>query len=164
VVQNLEDRLRWVTADLENLRKRYDREIVRERLAERARVAGEWLPVIDNLELALQHVDRTADAASRAVIAGVAAVRDQAIGVLERLGFSRYEDLGKAFDPSRHEAVSTVESDAPDKTIVAVVRPGYRHGDEVVRPAGVVVAQRRATSGIASGAPDAEGSVSREPA
>src|SRR5690349_2751397 len=51
IVQKLEDQLRWVTADLENLRKRYDREIIRERAAERGRVAGEWLPVIDNLDL-----------------------------------------------------------------------------------------------------------------
>jgi molecular chaperone GrpE len=152
--------LRWVTADLDNLRKRYDREIRRERLAERGRVAGEWLPVIDNLDLALQHADQTADAASRAVIGGVRAVRDQAVSVLERLGFSRFDDVGKPFDPSRHEAVSTIESDAADNTIVAAVRPGYGNGDEILRPAGVVVSRRSSAppaSDVASGASDAGG-------
>jgi molecular chaperone GrpE len=144
IVEKLEDRLRWVTADLENLRRRYDREIIRERLAERSQVAREWLPVIDNLDLALQHVDQSADAPNRAVIAGVGAVRDQAVAVLERLGFSRYDDVGKPFDPARHEAVSTIESDAPDKTIVAAVRAGYGNGDEVLRPAGVVVSRSSA--------------------
>jgi molecular chaperone GrpE len=148
IVEKLEDRLRWVTADLENLRKRYDREIVRERLAERGRVAAEWLPVIDNLELALQHVDQATDTASRAVIAGVRAVRDQASAVLERLGYSRFDDVGQPFDPTRHEAMGTIESDAPDNTVVAAVRPGYGNGDDVLRPAGVIVSR---------------GGVSREP-
>jgi molecular chaperone GrpE len=166
IVRKLEDRLRWATADLDNLRKRYDREIVRERLAERARAAGEWLPVIDNLDLALQHVDQTADAANRAVIAGVRAVRDQAVAVLERLGFSRFDDVGKPFDPSRHEAVSTVESDAPANTIVATVRPGYGNGDVLLRPAGVVVsrssgAPRAGETG--SGGSDAGRAVTRDP-
>jgi molecular chaperone GrpE len=155
IVQELEDRLRWVTADLENLRKRYDREIFRERLAERGRVAGEWLPVIDNLDLALQHVDQVADAASQAVINGVHAVRDQAVAVLERLGFSRFDDVGKPFDPSRHEAVSTIDSDAPDNTIVAAVRPGYGSNDEVLRPASVIVSRTNRVSGSDRAAPRA---------
>lgn len=166
-VEALEDQLRWITADLENLRKRYDREIRRERLAERGRVAGEWLPVIDNLDLALQHADHTADAASRAVITGVRAVRDQALGVLERLGFSPFDDVGKPFDPSRHEAVGTVAGDAPDNTIVAAVRSGYGNDDDVLRPAAVVVARRSNSapppSDVGSGGSDAAGPASRKP-
>ena len=71
--------------------------------AERARVAGEWLPVLDNLELALAH----ADADPAVIIDGVRAVRDQAAGVLQRLGFPRRDDLGTVFDPSRHDAVGS---------------------------------------------------------
>ena len=64
-------------------------------------MAAEWLPVLDNLDLALAHA--AADPA--AIIEGVRAVRDQAVGVLARLGFPRRDDLGANFDPARHEAI-----------------------------------------------------------
>ena len=167
IVQELEDRLRWATADLENLRQRYDREVLRERVAARGRVAGEWLPVIDNLDLAIQHVDDAAGAASDAVIAGMRAIRDQGLAVLERLGFSRFDDVGELFEPSRHEAVSTVESDAPPNTIVATVRPGYGNGEEVLRPAAVIVSRSSGSPSAPTADPERShdaGSLPREPA
>jgi molecular chaperone GrpE (heat shock protein) len=94
-------------------------------------VAAEWLPVVDNLERALEHPDSD----STALISGVRAVPDQALGVLTRLGFPRFEDIGLRFDPTRHEAVTTVESDA-DSTVGAVW-PGYESAEGVLRPAGV---------------------------
>jgi molecular chaperone GrpE len=125
-------------ADLENLRKRYVRELSRETAAERARVAAQWLPVVDNLERALEH----AKADPSALIEGVRAVWEQAVGVLSRLGFPRFDDVGEPFDPSRHEAVSAVENDdAPNGTVVGSAWPGYGTGDTLLRPAGVVVAK-----------------------
>jgi molecular chaperone GrpE len=140
-LEEMHDRWLRAVAELDNLRKRTARDIARQRLDERARVAAEWLPVIDNLELALQHADAAADAG--AVIQGVRAVRDQAVAVLARLGFPRVEDLGTRFDPARHEAVSTAEDpDAEPGTVVAVVRPGYGDGPDQLRPASVVVSTR----------------------
>lgn len=134
----IEGRLLRALADLENLRKRYARELTRETAAERARVAVQWLPVVDNLERALEH----ADADPSALIEGVRAVWEQAVGVLGRLGFPRFDDVGERFDPSRHQAVSAVEKvDAPDGTVVGSAWPGYGTGDTVLRPAGVVVAK-----------------------
>lgn len=137
-VTQLEDQWRRAVADLENLRKRTSREWERQRADERARVAAEWLPVVDNLELALQH----AAADPESIVEGVRTVRDQALAVLARLGFPRQADVGTAFDPARHEAVATVsDSAAPEGTVLRVVRPGY--GDEhQLRPASVVVATR----------------------
>lgn len=132
-----EDRLRRALADLDNLRKRYHRELARERAAERRRVAMEWLPVVDNLERAMEH----ARPECSALVQGIRAVHDQAVGALARLGFERFDDVGRTFDPARHEAVGTVESDAPAGTVVAAVRPGYGTGDELLRPAGVVVSK-----------------------
>src|SRR5207249_2983320 len=103
----IEGRLLRALADLENLRKRYARELTRETAAERARVAAQWLPVVDNLERALEH----AEADPSALIEGVRAVWEQAVGVLRRLGFPRFDDVGERFDPSRHQAVSAVEKD-----------------------------------------------------
>ena len=103
-VAELQARLRRALADLDNLRKRYERELARERAAARAQAAAEWLPVVDNLDRALLHADD--DPAG--VVEGVRAVRDQAVAVLARLGFPRYEETGEPFDPVRHEAVGVV--------------------------------------------------------
>jgi molecular chaperone GrpE len=95
--------------------------------------------VLDNLELALRHAQ--ADPAS--IIAGVAAVRDQALAVLAGFGFTRSEDLGKPFDPARHEAVQVVDApDAEPGTVVSVLRPGYTAENGMLRPAVVAVARR----------------------
>jgi len=133
----LEDQLRRALADLDNLRKRYNRELALERERERARVTAEWLPVVDNLERALQH----AGPDDQAVLDGVRAVYEQAVSVLTRLGFPRFEDVGEPFDPNRHEAVVLVDHDATPGTVVATVRPGYGTTDAMLRPAGVVVSR-----------------------
>lgn len=138
-IQELEDRWRRALADLDNLRKRHARELERERMVERSRTAAAFLPVLDNLELALSH----ADADSGAVVEGVRAVRDQAVGVLELLGYPRHAETGVAFDPAHHEVVSVVDDpDIEPGTVVQVLRPGYGDGDRQLRPATVTVAKR----------------------
>jgi molecular chaperone GrpE len=136
-VTELEGQLLRALADLDNLRRRYARELARERGDERARVAAAWLPVVDAIDRALGHVE----ADPKALEAGIEAIRGQALAVLERLGYPRYEDVGARFDPGRHEAVTTMPSDAPEGTVVAVVRPGYGTAEQPLRPAGVVVAR-----------------------
>jgi molecular chaperone GrpE len=139
-VADLEDRWRRALADLDNLRKRYARELERERAAERARVAAQWLPVVDDLDRALAHAAEDPSA----VLEGVRAVRDHATAVLARLGYPRYEEVGVPFDPARHEAVQAVaDADAPPGTVVAVLRPGYGREDHWLRPAAVAVATAR---------------------
>ena len=136
-VATLDDRWRRAVADLENLRKRMAVEVERERAYERNRAASALLPIVDNLDLALEH----AAADPRSVIQGLLAVRDQAVNALAMLGFPRRDDLGVSFDPSRHEAVGADPgADAAPGTVVAVVRPGYGEGDRQLRPAAVVVA------------------------
>src|SRR5689334_5879111 len=130
----MEDRWRRALADLDNFRKRTARELQRQGEDERARVSADWLPVVDNLELALEHAKDESDP----VVQGIRAVRDQALAVLERLGFPRRDDAGKPFDPARHEAVSTVVAEnVPPGTVVHVVRPGYGGDERTLRPAAV---------------------------
>ncbi|MCU1452437.1 MAG: grpE2 [Acidimicrobiales bacterium] len=133
----VEDQLRRALADLDNVRKRFQREVVRERTAERARVAAMWLPIVDDLERALQH----AGADPSTVLDGVRAVYDHAVAVLEQLGYPRYEDVGQLFDPARHEATTAIGSDLPRGTVLAVMRPGYGQDAEILRPAAVVVSR-----------------------
>ncbi|MET7685939.1 nucleotide exchange factor GrpE [Streptomyces sp. NPDC005423] len=138
-IQELEDRWRRALADLDNLRKRHARELQRERTVERSRTAAAFLPVVDNLELALTH----AGADPGAIVEGVRAVRDQAVNVLEVLGYPRHAETGVPFDPARHEVVGVVRDPAVEPgTVVEVLRPGYGDGERQLRPAAVTVAKR----------------------
>jgi molecular chaperone GrpE len=135
----VEDRWRRAVADLDNLRKRYARELDRERTTERSRVAGAWLPVVDNLERAIAHTGDQSDA----VVEGVRSILGQALQVLEQLGYPRDAESGVPFDPQRHEVVGVVEhGDSAPGTVVEVLRPGYGQGSTQLRPAAVVVSRR----------------------
>jgi molecular chaperone GrpE len=124
---------------LDNVRKRHVGELQRASAAERAQVAADWLPVIDNLELALAHAD--ADPAS--IVAGVRAVRDQAVAILARLGYARHDETGVPFDPAQHEVLTVVDDpDAPPGTVVQVLRPGYGGVERQLRPAAVAVSRK----------------------
>lgn len=137
-VAELENLWRRALADADNLRKRHARET--ERLGDRMRaeVARDWLPVLDNLDRALEH----AGTDPGAIIEGVRAIRNQAVELMSRLGYPRRDDLGAPFDPLRHDALATIPSaDAPPGTVVQVVQPAYGDGDHQLRPAQVVVAR-----------------------
>jgi len=139
-VAELEDRWRRAVAELDNLRKRFERQLAEQARAERARTAAAFLPVLDNLELALRH----ADADPTAIVTGVRAVHAQAIDVLTALGYQRIDPAGARFDPARHEAAGSVPAadGVPAGTVVDVHRAGYTAADgTLVRPAVVTVAQ-----------------------
>jgi len=140
-IQELEDRWRRALADLDNLRKRYARELAREREAERERVTTAFLPVLDNLDLALQH----AGADPQSIVDGVRALREQALAIVAGLGFRREDQAGIPFDPTRHEVVGVVDSAASQVApgaVAQVLRPGYGTPEHQLRPAAVTVAQR----------------------
>ena len=138
-IAELEDSWRRTAAELDNFRKRCAKDLVRARQQERARTAAGWLPVLDNLERALEH----ASSDPEHIIDGVRAVHQQALSVLANLGFPRRDDIGKAFDPALHEAVGTIANEElVPGTVAQVVRPGYGSDEEILRPAAVVVATR----------------------
>src|SRR5580704_1735431 len=133
-----EDQKLRALADLDNLRKRRAAQVERAEADARTQVARQWLPVVDNLERALEH----AAADPRTIVEGIQAVRQQALGVLAGLGFPRRDDTGATFDPARHEAVAaTYDPRVLPGTIVQVVRAGYGAPDRQLRPAQVVVAK-----------------------
>lgn len=137
---DFEDRWRRALADADNLRKRHAAELRAERGAERARVAAAFLPVIDNLELALAH----AESDPAAIVQGVLAIRDQAVQLLAGLGYRRDDESDVPFDPARHEVVAVVDDpDAEPNTVTRVVRPGYGTGGGQLRPTAVTVAKSR---------------------
>lgn len=136
----LEDRWRRVAADLDNLRKRYAREMARARAEERELVAASFLPVLDNIDRALEHTG----ADPQAIAEGIRAVREQALAVLAGLGYQRDDAAGVPFDPSRHEVVGVVQpqgADVAPGSVAEVLRPGYGGAGRQLRPAAVTVAQ-----------------------
>jgi molecular chaperone GrpE len=137
-IAELEDLRLRALADLDNVRKRCAAQISRAEAETGAAVARQWLPVVDNLDLALAH----ADADPAAIVDGIRAVQAQALDVLARLGFPRRDDRGARFDPARHEAIATRPDPGAEADVVAeVVRPAYGDGDHQLRPAQVVVAR-----------------------
>lgn len=138
VVAELEDRWRRTAADLDNMRKRHARELERERSAERRRVAAAFLPVLDNLELALAH----AGSDPGAIVEGVRRVLGQGVAVLAGLGFERRDEVGVPFDPGRHEVVTVLDEPGVEPgTVLQVLRAGYGDGAGQLRPASVAVSR-----------------------
>lgn len=137
-IAELEDRWRRAVADLDNVRKRHAAELRRQVEAERARVAAAWLPMLDNLELALAH----AEADPSAIVQGVQAIREQAVRLLAGLGYPRDDETGVRFDPNRHEVVAVVEDPAAEpNTVTRVTRPGYGTDRNQLRPTAVTVSK-----------------------
>jgi molecular chaperone GrpE len=137
------DRYLRTAADLENLRKRQRREIEDAKLESKGRVLKEMLPVVDNLERAIEHA--TTQAGSNPIVEGVQLVLRQFLTAFERLEVTPVEAAGQPFDPNLHEAISQQESDAAPGTVVQVLQRGYKSGDRLLRPALVVVAKAKST-------------------
>jgi molecular chaperone GrpE len=127
-----------VQADFENYRKRAARE--QERLIAHAheRLVRELLPVLDDLERALEAAERHEEAQ---LVEGVKLVERSLRDALRKEGLAEIETDG-AFDPHVHEALLTQPSDGMEAgSVLEVVQRGYRLGDKVVRPARVIVAE-----------------------
>jgi molecular chaperone GrpE len=127
-----------VQADFENYRKRAVRE--QERLVAHAheRLVRELLPILDDLERALEAAERHEEAQ---LVEGVKLVEQSLRNALRKEGLVEIETDG-AFDPHVHEALLTQPSDdAEPGSVLEVVQRGYRVGDKVVRPARVIVAE-----------------------
>lgn len=127
--------------EFEEARLRLRREISKDIERSRRDILADLLEVVDNLDRA---VDSARQGASQdALLQGIEMVRRQFLAKLDGLGVKRLDADGQPFDPTRHEAISTVPaaSAEQDGIIVGTVRPGYMIGDDVLRPAAVAVAK-----------------------
>ena len=151
--------LKRLAAEFENYRKRVARE--QQALSARAaeRLVGELLPIVDDLERALEAAEEHEEAKLEE---GVRLVQRQLAAVLEREGLAEIETDGK-FDPHVHEALlSQPSSDQSEGTVIEVLQKGYRLGDRVLRPARVVVAASAAQPPVRESGP-AEGESGEPP-
>ena len=136
-VSALKDRYFRLAADFDNFRKRTAQEADRRAAAQKEALIRELLPVIDNLERALASEASTSPEQLRQ---GVQMTLQQLNQLLRHHGLEPEESLGQSFDPLRHEAVGLRHVPSqPDRAVLEVFQRGYRRGEEVFRPAKVVV-------------------------
>jgi len=144
-IADLTDRLLRAHAEMDNIRKRAERE--KEETAKYAitRFARDVVTVADNFERAVQAVPpgaAEADDALKTLVEGVSLTERELINVLERHGIRRVMPKGEAFNPHLHQAMMEMHNaEVPPGTILEVYQPGYVIEDRVLRPAMVVVAK-----------------------
>lgn len=135
------DRALRATAELENVRRRVEREAAGHRKYALEGVLSDLIQVTDSLELALKSI-QSAPADSQAHLEGVELTYKQYWSVLERSGVSVIDPLGQPFNPEWHQAVSTQESaERPPNEVLGVLQKGYRLHDRLLRPAMVLVSR-----------------------
>ncbi|MFV0449891.1 MAG: nucleotide exchange factor GrpE [Vibrio sp.] len=128
-------------AEVENMRRRSEQEVDKARKFALNRFAEELLPVIDNLERAIQAADLENEAI-KPVVEGVELTHRTFIGVVEKFGLKEINPEGEAFNPEFHQAMSIQESsDHESNTVMFVMQKGYELNGRVVRPAMVMVAK-----------------------
>ncbi|MDQ6964359.1 MAG: nucleotide exchange factor GrpE [Mariprofundales bacterium] len=134
-VDELQDKLLRLHAEMDNLRKRSAREIADARKFAVERFATSLLDVIDNLERALD----VEEGNERALRDGLRLTLDSWQTLMERFELERFDAVGEIFDAHRHEALSQVPSEEPKETIVAQHVAGYTLHGRLIRPAKVLV-------------------------
>ncbi len=135
------DRLARASAELDNVRKRAEREVESARKYALEKFATELLAVRDSLEMGLAS-SREAGEASDTHVQGMELTLKMLVGVMDKFGIKPIEPVGEPFNPEFHEAMSMQESSAQaPNTVLSVMQKGYVLNDRLLRPAMVVVAR-----------------------
>lgn len=140
------DQLLRTLAEMDNLRKRTEREKAEATLYAASNFARDILSVSDNMDraLATAEADHLKEATEpvKNLVAGVEMTRRELLNVFERHGIKRVDPLGEKFDPHYHQAMFEVPtSEKPPGTVMQVMQPGFKIGERVLRPALVGVAK-----------------------
>ncbi|WEX77761.1 nucleotide exchange factor GrpE [Sinorhizobium numidicum] len=156
----LRDKYLRLAAEMDNLRRRTERDIKDAKAYSVAGFARDMLAVSDNLRRALEAIPAEAresgEAGLTALIEGVEMTERAMLAALERHGVKKLEPTGQKFDPNFHQAMFEVpNADVPNNTVVQVIQAGYTIGERVLRPAMV---------GVAKGGPKAAAAENETPA
>ena len=126
-------------ADLVNYRRRIETEQQSALVRNQQRIVLRFVDVIDQLTVALK--SDSLDEVDTGWLEGINAIHKKFLSELYFEGFEQFDSLGEEFDPRKHEALlSSITADSEPNTVIAVLRPGYTHNGEVVRPAQVEIA------------------------
>ncbi len=151
-LKDTHERLLRSAAEFDNFKKRAQREKEDTQKFGSEKLLKDFLPVMDNLERALDHAEQHD---LKQVIEGVRLVQKLFESTLAKYGVVGFSAVGKPFDPSFHEALMQEESDLAPQTVVSEMARGYKLHDRLVRPAAVVVAKPRASAAAANPPPEA---------
>ncbi len=143
---DLKDKLLRTLADMENLRRRTEKEVADAKLYGVTSFARDMLTLADNLRRIVENVPpelrASADAAATTLVEGLELTERDFLSRLARHGVKKLEPQGAKFDPNRHEALFEVPDESvPNGTILQVVEDGYAIGDRVLRPAKVGISR-----------------------
>jgi molecular chaperone GrpE len=153
-LKDTHERLLRSAAEFENFKKRALKEKEDTQKFGSERLLKDFLPVMDNLERALDHAEQHD---LKQVIEGVRLVQKLFESTLVKHGVTGFSAVGQPFDPSLHEALMQRESDQPPNTVVSEMARGYKLHDRLVRPAAVVVSKAPAPAGPPSGGTGGDG-------
>ena len=131
LVADLTADLQRLQAEYSNYRKRVERDRALAHEIAVASVLNEMLPILDDLDRAAQHGELNG---------GFKAIADQLISVTTKIGLVRYGDAPTSFDPNIHDAMlHETSADVTETTVTAILQPGYKFKERIVRPARVTV-------------------------
>lgn len=131
-----------LAAEMENLKKRTEKEISDARKYGVTSFARELLDVQDNLERALNLLEKSEAEEVKPMIEGVTMVKAQLVKAFDRVSIKRIECVGEKLNPELHQAVMQVPSEEAEGTVVQEIQPGYMIADRLLRPAMVGVATK----------------------
>ncbi len=142
---DLKDKLLRSLAEMENLRRRTEREVADTRAYSITGFAQDMIKVADNLRRTLEAAAATSaanDGAAKTFLEGVELTERELLKVLEKHGVKKFDPQGAKFDPNLHEAMFEVpDPNVPSGMVTTVIQPGYTIGDRVLRPAQVGVSK-----------------------
>ena len=139
--QQKEKQLR-ILAEFENFKKRTSKEVQERGKYANDSLLGDLLPVLDDLDRVLDHVDPNASAEVKKLAEGVTLMQKNLCVMLAKFGLHEVKAQSEQFNPEQHEAISAVESEQDPDTVLAVHRKGYWLYERLLRPAMVTVAKK----------------------
>jgi molecular chaperone GrpE len=156
---SLKDRLLRTLADMENLRRRGEKDIADARTYAMTNFARDMVNVADNLRRAIESVPADArqavEGALKSVLEGIELTERDLINTLERHGIKKLDPVGQKFDPNFHQAMMEIQdANVPSGTVTQVIQTGFAIGERVLRPALV---------GVAKGGPKADAAPASKP-
>jgi molecular chaperone GrpE len=157
----LKDKVLRTLAEMENLRRRTEREVSDARMYGIASFARDVLGIADNLQRALdaarEELRGSTDPGVKTLLEGVELTERELLKALEKNGVKKFDPQGEKFDPNLHQAMYEVpDPSVPSGMVMQVIQPGYMIGERILRPALVAVSKggAKAASPAGDGRPD----------
>ncbi|MEZ9200002.1 nucleotide exchange factor GrpE [Shewanella sp. 10N.286.54.B9] len=140
-VDSQKDSVIRAAAEVDNIRRRAAIDVEKARKFALEKFANELLPVLDNMERALQGTDAEAEA-TKAIYEGVELTAKSFVSAVEKFGLTQVDPQGETFNPELHQAIGMQPSaDFPANTVMMVMQKGYTLNERLLRPAMVMVSQ-----------------------